>query len=140
MLIIFFRGQIFLLCEELASACEDFKKAHQLSPKNPLTYVHLLYAAYRQAIVEQDNAKLFQKIEEFTVAVKEYPQCVEVYSLFAQVLSDQQQFQLADDYFEKAMQIEPTNGMCVWLSAQNYFQNIIICFDFKLDYLCIGVC
>jgi len=33
-----------------------------------------------------------------------------VYSLFAQILSDQQQYQLADDYFEKAMKLEPNNG------------------------------
>lgn len=79
-------------------------------PKNPLTYVHKLYSEYRQAVNDQDNTKLFAKVEEFSDAIKQYPNCIEVYSLFAQILSDQQQFALADDYFEKAMKLEPGNG------------------------------
>lgn len=104
------RGQVYLLVEKLEEAVEDFSKASMLLPKNPLTYVHKLYSEYRQAVTEQDNTKLFAKVEEFSEAIKEYPNCVEVYSLFAQILSDQQQFALADDYFEKAMKLEPGNG------------------------------
>lgn len=55
-----------------------------------------------------------KKIEEFSEAVKQYPECIEVYSLFAQILSDQQQYQLADDYFEKAMKLEPNNGELIY--------------------------
>jgi import receptor subunit TOM70 len=55
----------------------------------------------------------FFQIEEFSEAVKNYPDCIEVYSLFAQILSDQQQYQLADEYFEKAMKLEPNNGEIV---------------------------
>lgn len=104
------RGQVYLLIEQLAEAVEDFSKATELLPKNPLTYVHKLYSEYRQAVTEQDNTKLFAKVEEFSEAIKEYPNCVEVYSLFAQILSDQQQFALADGYFEQAMKLEPGNG------------------------------
>lgn len=104
------RGQIYLLIEQLQGAAEDFSKASELSPKNPLTYVHKLYSEYRQAVNDQDNTKLFAKIGEFSEAIKEYPTCIEVYSLFAQILSDQQQFSLADEYFEKAMKLEPENG------------------------------
>lgn len=104
------RGQVYLLVEKLEEAVDDFSKASMLLPKNPLTYVHKLYSEYRQAVTEQDNTKLFAKVEEFSEAIKEYPNCVEVYSLFAQILSDQQQFALADDYFEKAMKLEPGNA------------------------------
>lgn len=104
------RGQVYLLIEQLADAVADFSKATKLSPKNPITYVHKLYSEYRQAVNDQDNTKLYAKVEEFSDAIKEYPTCIEVYSLFAQILSDQQQFELADDYFEKAMKLEPGNG------------------------------
>lgn len=104
------RGQVFLLLEQLTEAVSDFSKATELMPKNPLTYVHKLYSEYRQAVNDQDNTKLFAKVEEFSDAIKEHPTCVEVYSLFAQILSDQQQFQVADEYFEKAMKLEPGNG------------------------------
>lgn len=111
------RGQVHLLLEQLAEAVSDFSKATELLPKNPLTYVHKLYAEYRQAVNNQDNTMLFQKVEEFSEAIKEHPNCVEVYSLFAQILSDQQQFALADEYFEKAMKIEPGNGK-IWFSLR----------------------
>lgn len=104
------RGQVYLLIEQLTNAVDDFTKATELMPKNPLTYVHKLYSEYRQAVNDQDNTKLFAKVEEFSEAIKEYPNCIEVYSLFAQILSDQQQFELADEYFEKAMKLEPGNG------------------------------
>lgn len=104
------RGQVYLLIEQLDDAVNDFSKASELAPKNPITYVHKLYSEYRQAVNEQDNTKLFAKIEDFSEAVKNYPECIEVYSLFAQILSDQQQFQLADDYFLKAMKLEPNNA------------------------------
>jgi len=104
------RGQVYLLIEQLSEAVADFSKATELSPKNPLTYVHKLYSEYRQAVNDQDNTKLFTKVEEFSEAIKQYPSCIEVYSLFAQILSDQQQFALADEYFEKAMKLEPGNA------------------------------
>lgn len=98
------------MIEQLPEAVEDFTKATDLMPKNPLTYVHKLYSEYRQAVNDQDNTKLFAKVEEFSDAIKQYPNCIEVYSLFAQILSDQQQFALADEYFEKAMKLESGNG------------------------------
>lgn len=104
------RGQVFLLIEQLPEAVTDFNKATELLPKNPITYVHKLYSEYRQAVNDQDNTMLFAKVEEFSEAIKQYPSCIEVYSLFAQILSDQQQFELADEYFEKAMKLEPANG------------------------------
>lgn len=104
------RGQVYLLLDQIPEAVYDFSKSTELEPKNPLCYVHKLYAEYRQAVTDQDNEKLFKKIEDFSDATKNFPDCVEVYSLFAQILSDQQQFQLADDYFEKALKLEPDNG------------------------------
>lgn len=56
------RGQVFLLVEQLEDAVDDFSKAYDLSPKNPITYVHKLYSEYRQAVNDQDNSKLFQKV------------------------------------------------------------------------------
>lgn len=119
------RGQVFLLIEQLDDAVADFTKATDLMPKNPLTYVHKLYSEYRQAVNDQDNTKLFAKVEEFSDAIKEYPNCIEVYSLFAQILSDQQQFALADDYFEKAMKLEPGNGKIEVLNIQHQLQLFI---------------
>lgn len=56
------RGQVFLLVEQLEDAVNDFTRASELLPKNPITYVHKLYSEYRQAVNEQNNTKLFAKV------------------------------------------------------------------------------
>ncbi|CAO1336983.1 unnamed protein product [Diamesa serratosioi] len=104
------RGQVYLLLEQIENAVEDFTKAQYLLPEDPLTYIHLLYSEYRKATADGDNATLFAKIEDFSKAVERFPDCTECYSLFAQVLSDQNQFQLADTYFEKALKLEANNA------------------------------
>lgn len=105
------RGQVNLLLENLSEAIADFTKAHELMPKHPLPYVHKLYSAYRNACASENNAELYRILEEFSDAIKhQYPDCVEAYSLFAQILSDQNQFALADDYFQKAILLDPQNA------------------------------
>lgn len=106
----FHRGQVFLLQDQLDRAIDDFDKASELLPEHGLTFIHALYARYRKAANDQDSKELFKIIESFTEALKKYPDIVECYSLLAQVLSDQQQFQLADEYFEKAIKLEPNNA------------------------------
>lgn len=63
------RGQVYLLVEQLEDAVNDFAKAYDLSPKNPITYVHKLYSEYRQAVNDQDNGKLFQKVSLFLIVI-----------------------------------------------------------------------
>lgn len=104
------RGQVYLLQDNLEKAIQDFSKSFELNEKNELPFLHALYSKYRLAASNQNSEELFKVIEEFTDALKKYPDCVEGYSLLAQVLCDQQQYQLADQYFEKAMKLEPTNA------------------------------
>jgi import receptor subunit TOM70 len=106
----FHRGQVFLLQDQLDRAIDDFDKASNLLPEHGLTHIHALYAKYRKAAANQDSRELFKIIESFTDALKKYPDVVECYSLLAQVLSDQQQFQLADEYFEKAIKLDANNA------------------------------
>ncbi len=83
----FHRGQVFLLQDQLDRAIDDFDKASNLLPEHGLTYIHALYAKYRKAASDQDSKELFKIIENFTDALKKYPQIVECYSLLAQVLA-----------------------------------------------------
>lgn len=102
--------QVFLLLEQIDAAIEDFTTAHKITPGKGLTYIHKLYAEYRKASNDQETARLFQIIEEFSECIERYPDCIECYSLLAQVLNDQQQFQLSDEYFEKASKLDPNNA------------------------------
>lgn len=104
------RGQVFTLLDQLDNALADFTKAVELSPDHGITYVHKCYAEYRIAVQSQDRFKLNQVMEEFSKAVDKFPDCVECYSLMAQILSDQGQFGPADSFFERACKIDKENA------------------------------
>lgn len=104
------RGQVYILIERPDEALRDFEKAVQLSPDQAITFVHKCYAEYRLAFMSQDQYKLISVMNDFNKAIEKYPNCVECYSLMAQILTDQQQFEQADIFFEKALKIDPENA------------------------------
>lgn len=104
------RGQVYILIERPAEALKDFEKAIRLSPDQAITFVHKCYAEYRLAFLSQDQYKLISVMTDFNKAIDKYPNCVECYSLMAQILTDQQQFEQADIFFEKALKIDPENA------------------------------
>lgn len=104
------RGQVLVLVEKLDDALKDFERSIKIQPNQPLSYIHKCYAEYRCSCINQNQMQLMNAMNEFNVAIEKYPNCVECYSLLAQVLSDQQQFEMADQYFEKATKVDPLNA------------------------------
>ena len=49
-------------------------------------------------------------MKQFKEALDSFPNCVEAYALYAQVLSDQQRFNEADDLYVRAQKIDPNNA------------------------------
>jgi len=104
------RGQVYTLLDQLDNALKDFRRAVELSPDHGITYVHKCYAEYRMAVTEQNQFKLNSVMEEFSAAIDKFPDCVECYSITAQILSDQSRFGPADEFFAKASKIDPQNA------------------------------
>ncbi|XP_073826567.1 translocase of outer membrane 70 [Musca autumnalis] len=104
------RAQIFILLDQLTEALDDFTEAIDLAPGNAMAFVQKCYAEYRVALLSQDQMRLMRVMNEFRNAVEKYPDCVECYSLMAQVLSDQQQFPQAEQFYEKAIKLAPDNA------------------------------
>lgn len=104
------RGQVYTLLDRLDNALPDFEKAVELSPDHAITYVHKCYAEYRIALQQGDHMKLNRVMEKFSEAVDRFPDCTECYSLMAQILSDQGQFEAADSFFEKACKLDKENA------------------------------
>lgn len=104
------RAQVYILMERLPEAITDFEKAAALSPRSGIIEVHRCYAGYRWALLNKDHAALQKVMDDFRNAIERFPDCVECYSLMAQVLSDQQEFSEADNFFKKAIKIEPENA------------------------------
>ncbi|KAM8716640.1 hypothetical protein ACLKA7_003508 [Drosophila subpalustris] len=103
------RAQILLLLEQIEEALIEFDKAVRLAPNHAIAYVQKCYAEYRLSLMTSDQSRLERVIRDFEQAIEKFPDCVECYSLMAQVLADQQQFPQAQLFYEKAMKLAPTN-------------------------------
>ncbi|XP_067009479.1 mitochondrial import receptor subunit TOM70 [Anabrus simplex] len=104
------RGQVHLLMEKVNDAMDDFKKAVTLSPNFPIAYVQKCYTDYRHAFQSRNMEKMEEVMKDFQSAIQRFPTCSECYTLFAQVLCDQQEYEKADSYFRKATEVEPDNA------------------------------
>jgi len=104
------RGQVNLLTEQVDSAAEDFNKAVTLNPNFPVAYVQKLYTDYRKAMQQNDQTAVKNVINSFDKAKDQFSGCVESYALYAQVLSDQNNFDRADELYEEAIKIDPLNA------------------------------
>ena len=99
-----------MLTEQTAKAISDFERSLEINPDFPIAYVQKLYTDYRAALEKNNQEGIKNVINSFEQAVEKFPDCVETYALFAQVLCDQQNFEKADSYYERAMEVDPTNA------------------------------
>ncbi|KAJ9594419.1 hypothetical protein L9F63_014144 [Diploptera punctata] len=104
------RGQVHLLMEKVTEAMSDFSKAVTVNPNFPIAYVQKCYTDYRYAFSTRNVDKLEEVMKAFEEAIQKFPKCSECYTLYAQVLSDQQEYDKADKYFQKAIEVEPENA------------------------------
>lgn len=101
------RAQIFILLDQLDDALSQFEKAVKITPTHAMAFVQKCYAEYRLACLSQDHLRLFTVMNEFKNIMERFPDCVDCYSLMAQVLSEQGQFAEADKHFETAIKKAP---------------------------------
>ena len=104
------RGQVYMLLDQVAEAMADFEKAVKLNGNFAIALVQKLYTDYRLAVSVSDARQVAACMSAFEAAIARFPGCPETYLLFAQVLSDQQEFKKADENFRKALQVDPTNA------------------------------
>lgn len=104
------RGQIHLLLDDTIKAREDFQKAVTLNPNFPIAIVQKCYADYRFALMTQQEEILKSSLEEFKKCTEKFSNCSEAFVLYAQVLTERQDFEKANELYEKAKEIEPSNA------------------------------
>lgn len=104
------RGQVYILLEKLDEAAKDFAKAIQLSPDHGTTFVQKTFVEYRRALMQQNEMAMYAVMNDFKSAIDKFPDCVDAYSVMAQVLCEQQQYEQAESFYEKAMKLAPTNA------------------------------
>lgn len=104
------RGQVNLLMDKMDDATKDFVRAVELNPNFPIAYVQKCYSDYRQALTGRDVEKVMECMSNFAKATEKFPKCSECFILYAQVLADQQQFDKANEYYDKALSIDGSNA------------------------------
>ncbi|XP_022210590.2 mitochondrial import receptor subunit TOM70-like [Drosophila obscura] len=89
----------------------QYEMAVALAPNNGFAVIKKCYVDYRATLLTGGNEKRKEDaMRRFQEAIVKFPQCVESYSLMAQVLVDQQDFANANKKYEEALKLEPSNS------------------------------
>lgn len=104
------RGQVYVLLEKLDEALADFQTALDLNPSMCSAVVQKCYTEYRHACLVQNQVQIYKAIQATHRAAEEFPNNIECYNILAQILSEQQQFDKAEELFEKAIKLQPTQA------------------------------
>ncbi|CAH0406970.1 unnamed protein product [Chilo suppressalis] len=104
------RGQVYLLLERMDEATAEFAKAVELNPDFSIAYIQKCYADYKHAQINKNVGALAQARADFERALERFPRCPEAYILYAQVLSDQQEWGRAEALFDSALAVDPNNA------------------------------
>ncbi|KAG6463954.1 mitochondrial import receptor subunit TOM70 [Manduca sexta] len=104
------RGQVYLLLERMDEATSEFSKAVELNPDFSIAYIQKCYADYRHAQINKNVGALSQVRADFERALERFPRCTEAYILYAQVLSDQQEWGRTEALFDSALSVDPNNA------------------------------
>ncbi|GAB1300341.1 Mitochondrial import receptor subunit TOM70 [Apodemus speciosus] len=104
------RGQLKILLDLVEEAVADFDACIRLRPKFALAQAQKCFALYRQAYTANNSSQVQAAMKGFEEVIKKFPKCAEGYALYAQALTDQQQFGKADEMYDKCIDLEPDNA------------------------------
>ncbi|XP_060028182.1 mitochondrial import receptor subunit TOM70 isoform X2 [Erinaceus europaeus] len=104
------RGQLKILLDQVEEAVADFDECIRLRPESALAQAQKCFALYRQAYTGNNSSQIQAAMKGFEEVIKKFPKCAEGYALYAQALTDQQQFGKADEMYDRCIDLEPDNA------------------------------
>ena len=120
--VFFNRGQINLLMDKFEAAKEDLARAAQLREDFALANVQNLYTKFLGSQLSGDTSVLQEVEQQFQAAVARYPDCVEVYALYAKLLQETGKLKEADELYRKGLEVNPENANLMVYRALLYLQ------------------
>ncbi|CAL9695981.1 unnamed protein product [Knipowitschia caucasica] len=99
-----------ILLDQVDEAVGDFDECILLRPDSALAQAQKCFALYRQAYTGNNPSQVQIAMDGFEDVIKRFPKCAEGYALYAQALTDQQQFGKADEMYDKCIELEPDNA------------------------------
>uniref|UniRef100_A0A8C2ETI1 Mitochondrial import receptor subunit TOM70 n=1 Tax=Cyprinus carpio TaxID=7962 RepID=A0A8C2ETI1_CYPCA len=104
------RGQLKILLDQVEEAVGDFDECIKLRPDSALAQAQKCFALYRQAYTGNNPSQVQKAMDGFEDVIRRFQKCAEGYALYAQALTDQQQFGKADEMYDKCIELEPDNA------------------------------
>lgn len=101
------RGQLYFLTERLDEAKKDFQKAIGLDDKFVAPRIQLGYCLCKIAMQMMSPAIMKEANDTLDETTQLFPDCHEAWSLYGQLLQDQQRLEEASIKLEKAISISP---------------------------------
>ncbi|XP_012222349.1 mitochondrial import receptor subunit TOM70 [Linepithema humile] len=105
------RGQINLLVNKLEDAKKDFTEAMYFNPQFGVSHVQKCYTDYRLAILNREVELAEQALKDYMKIFDKFPDLPECYMLYAEMMTETEQFDKADTYFAKAIEKDPDNAI-----------------------------
>uniref|UniRef100_A0A5F9D0W7 Translocase of outer mitochondrial membrane 70 n=1 Tax=Oryctolagus cuniculus TaxID=9986 RepID=A0A5F9D0W7_RABIT len=99
-----------ILLDQVEEAVADFDECIRLRPESALAQAQKCFALYRQAYTGNNSSQIQAAMKGFEEVIKKFSRCAEGYALYAQALTDQQQFGKADEMYDKCIELEPDNA------------------------------
>ncbi|KAM7314651.1 mitochondrial import receptor subunit TOM70 isoform X1 [Ixodes scapularis] len=103
------RGQVLMLLDRLEDTLQDMERTCTLRPDFPSAAAQRCYVQYRCGMRATDPEQRQKALDGFAEVQQRFPNCPESYFLHAQLLTETQEFDKAEEYFRKAEKADPTD-------------------------------
>ncbi|XP_054717790.1 mitochondrial import receptor subunit TOM70-like isoform X2 [Uloborus diversus] len=103
------RGQVYLLMDRIDECLKDMEKSCSLNPNFPSACAQKCYIQYRCGLNFNDENQKKAALSGFEQIEKKFPNCSESIFLYAQVLSECEQYEKSEAYFKKAGELDPND-------------------------------
>jgi mitochondrial import receptor subunit TOM70 len=101
----------------------DFNKALEINPKHNLAKLQLKVQLNSSLLTREDEFNLEKEIQNLEIKINtQFNLMPEAYSLYAQILGEQGLYTKANDYYLKAINLEPLNSSLKVQRALNTMQ------------------
>lgn len=104
------RGQALMLTGRLFEAWEEFSKAVELEPEFAVAHVQKWYAHYNAMKMSEKTEGWEEVSAAYEDITKRFPKYQEAYVLYAEILSDRENYDRAQELFDKAIELDNQNA------------------------------
>lgn len=128
------RAQVFAMKGKFDESFRDFDKCLEINGKHKIAKLQKAFFQFRQFYAQlsmfaqatqsspsflQENRELKAETAKLEALLGEFSDVPEAYSLYAQILSEQENYQKAEEYYKQALDKDPKNAALIVQRALN---------------------